>query len=100
MFSCSRCCDFDIFLLFIYVEPLFLLCLFLGRQISSRCHASFNKPMLVPPFPSVRHAMEDFRRSLPTYPMKEEILNAIHNHKVTMIVGGTGCGKTTQVIVS
>ncbi|VDK79294.1 unnamed protein product [Litomosoides sigmodontis] len=68
-----------------------------SRQISSRCHANFNKPMLVPPFPSARHAMEDFRRSLPTYPMREEILKAIRNHKVTMIVGGTGCGKTTQV---
>ncbi|CAG9533588.1 unnamed protein product [Cercopithifilaria johnstoni] len=68
-----------------------------SRQINGRCHASFNKPMLVPPSPSVRHAMENFRRSLPTYAMREEILKTIRNHKVTMIVGGTGCGKTTQV---
>uniref|UniRef100_A0A158Q6T0 RNA helicase n=1 Tax=Elaeophora elaphi TaxID=1147741 RepID=A0A158Q6T0_9BILA len=68
-----------------------------SRQISSRSHASFNRPMLVPPSPSVRHAMENFRRSLPTYAMKEEILKTIRNHKVTMIIGGTGCGKTTQV---
>lgn len=71
----------------------------LGRQINGRYHSNFNKPMLVPPSTSVRQLMENFRRSLPTYSMREEILKAIRNHKVTMIVGGTGCGKTTQVIV-
>ncbi|VBB30742.1 unnamed protein product [Acanthocheilonema viteae] len=68
-----------------------------SRQIGGRCHASFNRPMLIPPCPSVRHTFENFRRSLPTYAMREEILKTIRNHKVTMIVGGTGCGKTTQV---
>uniref|UniRef100_A0A915PVM7 R3H domain-containing protein n=1 Tax=Setaria digitata TaxID=48799 RepID=A0A915PVM7_9BILA len=68
------------------------------RQIGSRFHANFNKPMLIPPCTSVRHSMENFRRSLPTFTMREEILKAIRKHKVTMIVGGTGCGKTTQAI--
>ncbi|VDK64820.1 unnamed protein product [Onchocerca ochengi] len=67
-----------------------------SRQINGRYHSNFNKPMLVPPSTSVRQLMENFRRSLPTYSMREEILKAIRNHKVTMIVGGTGCGKTTQ----
>ncbi|KAM3721050.1 3'-5' RNA helicase [Dirofilaria immitis] len=68
-----------------------------SRQVNGRCHANLSKPMLVPPCTSVRYSVKNFRRSLPTYPMREEILKAIHNHKVTMIVGGTGCGKTTQV---
>ncbi|MCP9260103.1 Helicase protein [Dirofilaria immitis] len=67
-----------------------------SRQVNGRCHANLSKPMLVPPCTSVRYSVKNFRRSLPTYPMREEILKAIHNHKVTMIVGGTGCGKTTQ----
>ncbi|VDN92461.1 unnamed protein product [Brugia pahangi] len=70
------------------------------RQVGGRYHSSFNRPMLVPPCTSIRHSMENFRKSLPTYAMREEILKTIRNHKVTMIVGGTGCGKTTQVIVS
>nr|CTP80797.1 Bm4243 [Brugia malayi] len=67
------------------------------RQVGGRYHSSFNRPMLVPPCTSIRHSMENFRKSLPTYAMREEILKTIRNHKVTMIVGGTGCGKTTQV---
>ncbi|EJD73978.1 hypothetical protein LOAG_18639 [Loa loa] len=68
-----------------------------SRQVGSRYHSSFNRPMLVPPCTSVRHSVENFRKSLPAYAMKDEILQTIRNHKVTMIVGGTGCGKTTQV---
>lgn len=55
--------------------------------------------MQIPPYAAERSAMLNFRKSLPTYAMKKEILKAIRDHKVTMIVGGTGCGKTTQVVL-
>ena len=38
-----------------------------------------------------------FRRSLPTWNLKAKILNSIERNPVTLITGGTGCGKTTQV---
>ncbi|KAK0425677.1 hypothetical protein QR680_009318 [Steinernema hermaphroditum] len=53
--------------------------------------------MLIPPAARPSVDVEKFRRSLPTYAHREEILTTIKNHKVTLITGGTGCGKTTQV---
>ncbi|XP_041377673.1 ATP-dependent DNA/RNA helicase DHX36-like isoform X2 [Gigantopelta aegis] len=43
-----------------------------------------------------RHMLE-FRKKLPSYNMKEEILQKIQNNQVLVISGETGCGKTTQV---
>ncbi|KAK6015605.1 hypothetical protein OSTOST_18965, partial [Ostertagia ostertagi] len=34
---------------------------------------------------------------LPAYRQREDVLRAINDHKVVLITGGTGCGKTTQV---
>ncbi|XP_015113650.1 ATP-dependent DNA/RNA helicase DHX36 [Diachasma alloeum] len=41
--------------------------------------------------------MLDFRSKLPSYKMREEILDLIHGNQVLVISGETGCGKTTQV---
>ncbi len=38
------------------------------------------------------------RRSLPMYPYREGLLDAIAKHNVLIIVGETGSGKTTQVM--
>lgn len=46
----------------------------------------------------MRPEIEHFRTSLPTFHFREEILKTINTHQVTIITGGTGCGKTTQVI--
>ncbi|VDM96782.1 unnamed protein product [Thelazia callipaeda] len=67
-----------------------------ARSVNGRWNVS-SRPMLIPPCTSKQPSIENFRRSLPTYAMRKEILKAIRNHKVTMIVGGTGCGKTTQI---
>jgi len=40
---------------------------------------------------------DETRRSLPIYPFKEDLLNAITSHQVLIIEGETGCGKTTQI---
>lgn len=42
-------------------------------------------------------SLEDTRRSLPVYAHREEILAAIKEYQVLIIVGETGSGKTTQV---
>lgn len=52
---------------------------------------------LVPPSPPEFSAMRNFRRRLPAFRKRAEILEAIRKHKVTLVIGGTGCGKTTQV---
>ncbi|CAI5464562.1 unnamed protein product [Closterium sp. Yama58-4] len=37
------------------------------------------------------------RKNLPMYRYREELLQAIHDHQVLVIVGETGSGKTTQI---
>lgn len=37
------------------------------------------------------------RSNLPIFKKKDAILNIIRDNSVTIIHGGTGCGKTTQV---
>jgi HrpA-like RNA helicase len=41
--------------------------------------------------------MRYFQNQLPTWQLKGQILAQIASHQVTLITGGTGCGKTTQV---
>lgn len=40
---------------------------------------------------------EQNQKSLPSYAMREEIINGIERNQVTIITGATGSGKTTQV---
>lgn len=53
--------------------------------------------MLIPPKANETPQMRSLRMSLPTFALKKKIVTAIETHKVTLITGGTGCGKTTQV---
>ncbi|KAH0534883.1 ATP-dependent DNA/RNA helicase DHX36 [Cotesia glomerata] len=39
----------------------------------------------------------NFRKKLPSFQKKEEILNIINSNQVVVISGETGCGKTTQI---
>ncbi len=41
--------------------------------------------------------MLEFRRKLPAYKMREELVELIRSNQVVVISGETGCGKTTQV---
>jgi HrpA-like RNA helicase len=41
--------------------------------------------------------MHQFRQKLPATRYRDQILTAISRNKVTIVTGGTGCGKTTQV---
>ncbi|KAM5443941.1 putative RNA helicase [Microsporum ferrugineum] len=42
-------------------------------------------------------SIEETRKSLPIYQFREQILDAVANHQVLIIVGETGSGKTTQI---
>ncbi|GKZ33751.1 cyclin-dependent kinase catalytic subunit [Aspergillus brasiliensis] len=42
-------------------------------------------------------SMEDTRKSLPIYQFREQIIQAVRDHQVLIIVGETGSGKTTQI---
>lgn len=41
--------------------------------------------------------MQPLRQHLPAYQMADEICQAVRDHQVTLILGATGCGKTTQI---
>jgi pre-mRNA-splicing factor ATP-dependent RNA helicase DHX16 len=41
-------------------------------------------------------ALQAERASLPIYPYRDELLKAVAEHQVLIIVGETGSGKTTQ----
>ncbi|XP_038057794.1 ATP-dependent DNA/RNA helicase DHX36-like [Patiria miniata] len=41
--------------------------------------------------------MQEFRKKLPSYNMRHELLRLINENQVVVISGETGCGKTTQV---
>ncbi|KAG6520718.1 hypothetical protein ZIOFF_017778 [Zingiber officinale] len=41
--------------------------------------------------------LQEERKTLPIHPYRDELLQAIHDHQVMVIVGETGSGKTTQI---
>ncbi|KAH7103317.1 hypothetical protein BKA62DRAFT_768733 [Auriculariales sp. MPI-PUGE-AT-0066] len=42
-------------------------------------------------------SIQDQRKSLPVYKLCEQLLDAVHQHQVLIVVGDTGSGKTTQM---
>ncbi|KAN0082175.1 P-loop containing nucleoside triphosphate hydrolase protein [Elaphomyces granulatus] len=42
-------------------------------------------------------SLEETRKSLPIYQFRDQIIQAVANHQVLIIVGETGSGKTTQI---
>ncbi|CAJ0565480.1 unnamed protein product, partial [Mesorhabditis spiculigera] len=52
---------------------------------------------LVPKKPTPPPHISAFRQELPVHRFQDDILKAIAHNEVTLITGGTGCGKTTQV---
>ena len=39
----------------------------------------------------------EFRKKLPSYAMKEEVVQLVRNNQVVVLTGETGCGYTTKV---
>ncbi|XP_057952241.1 pre-mRNA-splicing factor ATP-dependent RNA helicase DEAH1-like isoform X2 [Malania oleifera] len=46
---------------------------------------------------SALEKLQEERKTLPIYRYRDELLQAIHDHQVLVIVGETGSGKTTQI---
>ncbi|KAI0227759.1 putative pre-mRNA-splicing factor ATP-dependent RNA helicase mog-4 [Lamellibrachia satsuma] len=44
-----------------------------------------------------KQSILECRQSLPIYPFRHELIDAIHDHQVLIIEGETGSGKTTQI---
>ncbi|GAB1600938.1 pre-mRNA-splicing factor ATP-dependent RNA helicase DHX16 [Argonauta hians] len=42
-------------------------------------------------------SLSETRRSLPIFPFRDDLIQAIHDHQVLIIEGETGSGKTTQI---
>ncbi|GFO08215.1 hypothetical protein PoB_003472000 [Plakobranchus ocellatus] len=61
----------------------------LDREMSEHMLALASKPGFV--------KMLGFRKKLPSYSMREQIVSTIDANQVLVISGETGCGKTTQV---
>jgi pre-mRNA-splicing factor ATP-dependent RNA helicase DHX16 len=46
---------------------------------------------------SLQRELQDERKTLPVYKFKDELLKAIAEHQIIVVVGETGSGKTTQI---
>ncbi|XP_078181009.1 pre-mRNA-splicing factor ATP-dependent RNA helicase DEAH1-like [Carex rostrata] len=46
---------------------------------------------------TISKGLQEERKTLPIYPYRDELLKAINDHQVIIIVGETGSGKTTQI---
>ncbi|KAK6727500.1 hypothetical protein RB195_005280 [Necator americanus] len=69
-----------------------------SRDRSQRDIGNRERPeMLVPQRSNISMEMQKQRNMLPAYQQRADVLRAINDHKVVLITGGTGCGKTTQV---
>ncbi|PIO69056.1 hypothetical protein TELCIR_09132 [Teladorsagia circumcincta] len=69
-----------------------------ARDRAQRDMGNRERPeMLVPQRSNSSTEMQQQRKMLPAYRQREDVLRAINDHKVVLITGGTGCGKTTQV---
>uniref|UniRef100_A0A3B3T4R6 RNA helicase n=1 Tax=Paramormyrops kingsleyae TaxID=1676925 RepID=A0A3B3T4R6_9TELE len=63
----------------------------------NRTSGRLNNGIPQVPQPRGQSELEFFRRSLPVYERQDEIIKAIKDKKVVLIVGETGSGKTTQI---
>uniref|UniRef100_A0A914KZW0 Uncharacterized protein n=1 Tax=Meloidogyne incognita TaxID=6306 RepID=A0A914KZW0_MELIC len=66
-------------------------------KFSKQQQLYFGSTNIPPPASSRNAQLFASRRSLPICNFKNKILTSIKQHPVTIITGGTGCGKTTQV---
>ncbi|KAJ4775920.1 RNA helicase-like [Rhynchospora pubera] len=46
---------------------------------------------------TISKGLQEERKTLPIYPYRDELLQAVKDHQVIIIVGETGSGKTTQI---
>jgi pre-mRNA-splicing factor ATP-dependent RNA helicase DHX16 len=64
-----------------------------GERFEQESSKAFEKSLAISSFKK----LQEDRKTLPVYPYRESLLQAIENHQVLVIVGETGSGKTTQI---
>ncbi|XP_077256086.1 3'-5' RNA helicase YTHDC2 [Temnothorax americanus] len=71
----------------------------LNNDVNTNTKAMGRLNNSIPQVPQLKTNFDvlHFRKSLPIFNAREEILSALSNHQVVIIAGETGCGKTTQV---
>jgi len=78
------------------------------RHLSSELRSMANQSFPVPDWKKqmdkaprlgqkTRGSIRDQRESLPIYKLKKELLQAIHDNQILVVIGETGSGKTTQI---
>ncbi|KIM47490.1 hypothetical protein M413DRAFT_439152 [Hebeloma cylindrosporum] len=65
-------------------------------EVPSWKQSSFNKATTFGEITSL--SIQDQRKSLPIYKLRDPLLKAIDEHQVLIVVGDTGSGKTTQMV--
>jgi ATP-dependent RNA helicase DHX8/PRP22 len=45
----------------------------------------------------VTRSIKDQKESLPIFKLKNELINAVHDNQILVVIGETGSGKTTQI---
>ncbi|XP_010939275.1 pre-mRNA-splicing factor ATP-dependent RNA helicase DEAH1 isoform X1 [Elaeis guineensis] len=73
---------------------------FIKASVMDGVQAEDELPSEEPDVSSAKSKLEKLqeeRKTLPIYPYREELLQAVHDHQVLVIVGETGSGKTTQI---
>ncbi|TFK26639.1 P-loop containing nucleoside triphosphate hydrolase protein [Coprinopsis marcescibilis] len=65
-------------------------------EVPSWKESSFNKATTFGEITSL--SIQDQRRSLPIFKLRDPLLKAIDEHQVLIVVGDTGSGKTTQMV--
>lgn len=48
-------------------------------------------------FEQKKMTIDETRRSLPIFPFKDDLIDAVNSHQILIIEGETGSGKTTQI---
>ncbi|KAH0950534.1 hypothetical protein HN011_001845 [Eciton burchellii] len=71
----------------------------LNNDVNTNSKAMGRLNNSIPQVPQLKTNLDvlHYRKSLPIFNAREEILNALNNYQVLIIAGETGCGKTTQV---
>ncbi|KAF5212937.1 hypothetical protein E0198_000449 [Clavispora lusitaniae] len=63
----------------------------------SESEPTSHEPVEPTDIPKVSHEIEEVRKSLPVYQLRQSFLDTIEKNQVLIVVGETGSGKTTQL---
>ena len=68
-----------------------------GQMAGSKGHEIDESEVVMSESEKKKLSMKETRESLPIFPFRESLLEAVDNHQVLIIEGETGSGKTTQI---